>query len=51
MSIGPTLLPIFEQLGIYDELLTIGKYLTQLVGYKENLVPMKPLDLRPVEEL
>ncbi|KAF9537785.1 hypothetical protein EC957_007672 [Mortierella hygrophila] len=50
MSIGPTLLPIFEQLGIYDEFLTIGKYLTHLVGYKEALVPLKPLDLRPVEE-
>ncbi|KAG9069520.1 hypothetical protein KI688_010423 [Linnemannia hyalina] len=50
MSIGPTLLPIFEQLGIYDEFLTIGKYLTHLVGYKETLVPLKPLDLRPVEE-
>ncbi|KAK5821529.1 hypothetical protein F5H01DRAFT_337337 [Linnemannia elongata] len=50
MSIGPTLLPIFEQLGIYDEFLTIGKYLTRLVGYKETLVPLKPLDLSPVEE-
>ncbi|KAF9151856.1 hypothetical protein BG015_006128 [Linnemannia schmuckeri] len=50
MSIGPTLLPIFEQLGIYDEFLTIGKYLTGMVGYKETLVPLKPLDLRPVEE-
>ncbi|KAF9275279.1 hypothetical protein BGZ88_002434 [Linnemannia elongata] len=50
MSIGPTLLPIFEQLGIHDEFLTIGKYLTRLVGYKETLVPLKPLDLSPVEE-
>ncbi|KAG0058456.1 hypothetical protein BGZ90_004940 [Linnemannia elongata] len=50
MSIGPTLLPIFEQLGIYDEFLTIGKYLTRLVGYKETLVPLKPLDMSPVEE-
>ena len=51
MSIGPTLLPIFEQLGIYDDFLAIGKYLTHLVGYKETLVPLKPLDMRPVEEL
>ncbi|KAG0295212.1 hypothetical protein BGZ96_012314 [Linnemannia gamsii] len=50
MSIGPTLLPIFEQLGVYDEFLSIGKYFTGMTGYKENLVPLKPLDLKPVEE-
>ncbi|KAG0371855.1 hypothetical protein BGX24_001078 [Mortierella sp. AD032] len=30
MSIGPTLLPIFQQLGVYDELLTIGNARTQI---------------------
>lgn len=51
MVVGPTLLPVFEQLGIYDELLAIGKYLPQTLTYKESLQPMPPLDLTPVEEL
>ncbi|KAG0289946.1 hypothetical protein BGZ96_006548 [Linnemannia gamsii] len=50
MVLGPTLLPVFEQLGIYDELLAIGKYLPQTLTYKESLQPMPPLDLTPVEE-
>ncbi|KAG0371853.1 hypothetical protein BGX24_001076 [Mortierella sp. AD032] len=50
MVVGPTLLPIFQQLGIYDELLAIGKYLPHTLTYKESLEPMPPLDLRPVEE-
>ncbi|KAF9902141.1 hypothetical protein EC991_005254 [Linnemannia zychae] len=50
MVVGPTLLPVFEQLGIYDELLAIGKYLPQTLTYKESLQPMPPLDLTPVEE-
>ncbi|KAG0199465.1 hypothetical protein BGX33_011622 [Mortierella sp. NVP41] len=50
MSVGPTLLPIFQQLGIYDEFLTIGKYLTHTFGYKESLEPHKPQDHRPIED-
>ncbi|KAK3845562.1 MAG: hypothetical protein J3R72DRAFT_472439 [Linnemannia gamsii] len=51
MSIGPTLLPIFQQLGIYDELLTIGKYITHSYGFnEESLQPTRPLDLTPGEE-
>ncbi|KAF9136053.1 hypothetical protein BGW39_008016 [Mortierella sp. 14UC] len=50
MVVGPTLLPLFEQLGIYDELLSLGKHLTHTFGYKQNLEPMKPLDIRAMEE-
>ncbi|KAG9069521.1 hypothetical protein KI688_010424 [Linnemannia hyalina] len=51
LAVGPTLLPIFEQLGIYEELLAIGKYTTHIMGYQEQpLRPMRPLDFRPVEE-
>ncbi|KAK3830309.1 MAG: hypothetical protein J3R72DRAFT_259556 [Linnemannia gamsii] len=50
MSIGPTLLPIFQQLGIYDEMLSIGKYITHTETYKESLEPNRPTDYRPVEE-
>ncbi|KAG9071617.1 hypothetical protein KI688_005830 [Linnemannia hyalina] len=34
MAVGPTLFPVFEQLGIYEEFLTIGKYLSFAKGYK-----------------
>ncbi|KAF9124985.1 hypothetical protein BGW39_007751 [Mortierella sp. 14UC] len=50
MSVGPTLLPIFQQLGIYDEFLTIGKYGTHTETYRETLEPYKPTDHRPVED-
>ncbi|KAG0279763.1 hypothetical protein BGZ95_000295 [Linnemannia exigua] len=44
MSVGPTLLPLFEQLGIYDEFLTIGKYLTHTPNFKESPEPYRHLD-------
>ncbi|KAG0279883.1 hypothetical protein BGZ95_011986 [Linnemannia exigua] len=50
MSVGPTLLPLFQQMGIYDELLTIGKYITHSYGFNESLEPTRPLDLTPGEE-
>ncbi|KAF9089229.1 hypothetical protein BGX29_012156, partial [Mortierella sp. GBA35] len=53
MSVASTILPIFQQLGIYDELVAIGKYLTHTVGFKESksMVPDKPQDFRCLEEL
>ncbi|KAK3845563.1 MAG: hypothetical protein J3R72DRAFT_521133 [Linnemannia gamsii] len=54
MSIGPTLLPLFQQLGFYDEFVTIGKYLAELSDYKETsqgLRPLPPMNMRPVEVL
>ncbi|KAK3845558.1 MAG: hypothetical protein J3R72DRAFT_521128 [Linnemannia gamsii] len=53
MAVGPTLLPIFQQLGIYDELLAIGKHFTHVYNYRENgqeAREAKAVDFRPVEE-
>ncbi|KAF9132331.1 hypothetical protein BGW39_000352 [Mortierella sp. 14UC] len=50
MAVGPTLLAIFQQMGIYDEFLTIGKYMTDSFGYSESLKAMSPHDHRPFEE-
>ncbi|KAG0210490.1 hypothetical protein BGX33_004910, partial [Mortierella sp. NVP41] len=52
MSVASTILPIFQQLGIYDEFLTIGKYLTHTVYLKESksMAPYKPNDHRCLEE-
>lgn len=51
MSIGPTLLPIFQQMGIYDEIVATGKYGTHTYSYRESLKPYRPQDYRPIEEL
>lgn len=50
MSVGPTLLPIFQQLGIYDDILSIGKYITHTETYKESLELYRPADYRPIED-
>ncbi|KAG0062128.1 hypothetical protein BGZ89_010907 [Linnemannia elongata] len=50
MSIGPTLLPIFQQMGIYDEIVATGKYGTHTYSYRESLKPYRPQDYRPIEE-
>ncbi|KAF9146994.1 hypothetical protein BG015_011424 [Linnemannia schmuckeri] len=53
MAVGPTLLPIFQQLGIYEEFLSIGKYLTHIPSFKESneiLYPKRATDFRPIEE-
>ncbi|KAG9071576.1 hypothetical protein KI688_005788 [Linnemannia hyalina] len=50
MSIGPTLLPIFQQMGIYDDILAAGKYITHTETYKENLERYRAADYRPIEE-
>ncbi|KAF9907148.1 hypothetical protein EC991_011288 [Linnemannia zychae] len=50
MSVGPTLLPIFKQLGIHDQILSIGKYITHTQLFQESLEPYRPTDYRPVEE-
>ncbi|KAF9537188.1 hypothetical protein EC957_008679 [Mortierella hygrophila] len=49
MSVGPTLLPIFQQLGIYDDIISIGKYITHTEIFKESLDPYRPTDHRPIE--
>ncbi|KAG0273300.1 hypothetical protein BGZ95_010882 [Linnemannia exigua] len=51
LSVGPVLLPIFEQLGIYDEFVSIAKFSTQLNAFNESLKPHRPHDYTPLKEL
>jgi hypothetical protein len=51
MSIGPTLLPIFQQMGIYDDILVAGKYMTHVETFNEALDTVRKNDYRPIEEL
>ncbi|KAF9905026.1 hypothetical protein EC991_002089 [Linnemannia zychae] len=51
MAVGPSLLPAFEQLGIYDEFIAISKALDEITYFQENVKGCKPADHRPVEEL
>ncbi|KAG0272014.1 hypothetical protein BGZ95_000120 [Linnemannia exigua] len=50
MTVGPVLMAIFQQLGIYDDILAIGKYMTHIRMHNESLKPLKPTDYTPVEE-
>ncbi|KAK3830618.1 MAG: hypothetical protein J3R72DRAFT_252983 [Linnemannia gamsii] len=50
MAVGATLLPVFQQLGIYEEFLTMSKFLSHAGAYKESLEPHNPSDYRPLEE-
>ncbi|KAF9095780.1 hypothetical protein BGX29_008877 [Mortierella sp. GBA35] len=51
MAVGPTLLPIFQQLSIYEEFLTISKQMTYTATYKESLEAYNPSDFSSTEEL
>ncbi|KAF9921574.1 hypothetical protein FBU30_008366 [Linnemannia zychae] len=50
MTIGPVLMAIFQQLGIYNDLLVIGKYMTHIKMHNGSLQPFDPTDYTPVEE-
>ncbi|KAG0293587.1 hypothetical protein BGZ96_002632 [Linnemannia gamsii] len=50
MAVGPTLLPIFQQLGIYDEFLPMGKRIVLTPFYKESLESYRPTDHIAIEE-
>ncbi|KAF9290328.1 hypothetical protein BGZ88_007378 [Linnemannia elongata] len=50
LSVGPLVLPILQQLGIYEEFLSISKYMTHIVMHNESLKPYKPTDYSLVEE-
>ncbi|KAK3813841.1 MAG: hypothetical protein JOS17DRAFT_450292 [Linnemannia elongata] len=50
MAVGPTLLPIFQQLGIYDEFLPLGKRIVYTPFYKESLESYRPTDHIAIEE-
>lgn len=51
MAVGPTLLPIFQQLGIYDDFLPLGKRIRYTPFYKESLESYRPTDHIAIEEL
>ena len=51
MMVGPALIPTFQQLGIYDDLLAIGQRVDYCVYYKESMEPYQPSDLNLVHEL
>ncbi|KAG0311443.1 hypothetical protein BGZ97_011873 [Linnemannia gamsii] len=51
MLIGPALLPTFQQLGIYEEFLAIGKKLYCTNNYKESLEKYRPTDTTSIEDL
>jgi hypothetical protein len=48
--VGPTLLPVFQQIGIYDEILAAGKFMTNTTAYDEALQQHRPNDYRPIVE-
>ncbi|KAF9539245.1 hypothetical protein EC957_005623 [Mortierella hygrophila] len=50
MIVGPALIPTFQQLGIYDDLLAIGLRMDHCVYYKESMEPYKPTDVNLVHE-
>ncbi|KAG0379264.1 hypothetical protein BGX24_001087 [Mortierella sp. AD032] len=50
LSVGPLLLPILQQLGVYEEFLSISKYMSQIAMHNESLKPYKPTDYSLVEE-
>lgn len=51
ISVGSPLLALFQQLGIYDELVTLGLRYTAIAAHKENLEPYPLQDFTPLEEL
>ena len=51
MAVGPTLLPIFQQLGIYDAFIPLGKRIVLTPFYKESLESYRPTDHIAIEEL
>ncbi|KAG0293588.1 hypothetical protein BGZ96_002633 [Linnemannia gamsii] len=50
MAVGPTLLPVFQQLGIYDDFLPLGKRIRYTPFYKETLESYRPTDHIAIEE-
>jgi hypothetical protein len=51
MAVGPTLLPIFQQLDIYEEFLPLGKRIVLTPFHKESLESYRPIDHIAIEEL
>ncbi|KAF9349129.1 hypothetical protein BGX26_012535 [Mortierella sp. AD094] len=45
MSLGANILPVFEQLGIYEDLLKISLPCSQMELYKEDMIPVSKMNL------
>ncbi|KAG0285917.1 hypothetical protein BGZ96_009921 [Linnemannia gamsii] len=50
LSVGPLIVPILQQLGVYEEFLSISKCMTHIAMHNESLKPYKPTDYSLVEE-
>ncbi|KAF9537191.1 hypothetical protein EC957_008682 [Mortierella hygrophila] len=50
MAVGPTLLPIFQQMGIYDDIAATGKYGCHIYSHRESLEPYRPQDYSVMKE-
>ncbi|KAG0279070.1 hypothetical protein BGZ95_002376 [Linnemannia exigua] len=51
ISIGPPILALFQQLGIYEELVREGLRYTSIVEHRDNMQPQPFQDFTPLEEL
>ncbi|KAF9143066.1 hypothetical protein BGX30_001441 [Mortierella sp. GBA39] len=51
ISIGSPVLALFQQLGIYEELVSVGLRYTGIAAHKENLEPYPLQDFTPLDEL
>ncbi|KAG0301267.1 hypothetical protein BGZ97_002853 [Linnemannia gamsii] len=49
ISVGPNLLAVFEQLGIYEHFLAISIPMNEISYFKPNMTAYKAADYRPVE--
>ena len=51
ISIGSPVLALFQQLGIYEDLVSVGLRYTGIAAHKENLEPYPLQDFTPLDEL
>lgn len=51
MTVGPHLLAVFKQLGIYEDFLAISIHMDEISYFKPDMTAYKPADHRPVEEM
>ncbi|KAG0210504.1 hypothetical protein BGX33_004857 [Mortierella sp. NVP41] len=51
ISVGSTLIGLFHQLGIFDDLMAVGKEFHKVASHNEDMVPYPPQDYTPIHEL
>lgn len=49
MTVGPHLLAVFKQLGIYEDFLAISIHMDDISYFKPDMTAYKPADHRPAE--